>query len=74
MSSVGAVIAAIAGRRSVDMSSDTAMPAVAGSETRTQARARLTSAGAQVTTDALLQGAFDFILRPSGRNPAANKA
>lgn len=35
---------------------------------------RLTSAGAQVTTDALLQGAFDFILKPSGRNPAANKA
>jgi two-component system chemotaxis response regulator CheB len=28
-----------------------------------------TSAGAQVTTDALLEGAFDFILKPSGRDP-----
>lgn len=27
---------------------------------------RLTAAGAQVTTDALLEGAFDFILKPSG--------
>jgi len=35
---------------------------------------RLTAAGAQVTTDALLQGAFDFILKPSGKDPGANKA
>lgn len=35
---------------------------------------RLTTAGAQVTTDALIEGAFDFILKPSGRNPAQNKA
>ncbi len=27
-----------------------------------------TSAGAQVTTDALLEGAFDFILKPTGRD------
>lgn len=27
---------------------------------------RLTEAGAQITTDALLEGAFDFILKPSG--------
>ncbi|WP_397570974.1 chemotaxis-specific protein-glutamate methyltransferase CheB [Schlesneria sp. T3-172] len=35
---------------------------------------RLTTAGARITTDALLQGAFDFILKPSGKDPAANKA
>lgn len=35
---------------------------------------RLTSAGAQITTDALLQGAYDFILKPSQKDPAANKA
>ena len=34
---------------------------------------RLTSAGAQVTTDALLQGAYDFILKPSSKDPTANK-
>ena len=34
---------------------------------------RLTSAGAQVTTDALLEGAFDFILKPSGSSPTENK-
>ena len=34
---------------------------------------RLTSAGAQVTTDALLQGAYDFILKPSSKDPSANK-
>jgi two-component system chemotaxis response regulator CheB len=27
---------------------------------------RLTAAGAQITTDALLEGAFDFVLKPSG--------
>ncbi len=32
----------------------------------------LTSEGAQVTTDALLEGAFDFILKPSGGNAAEN--
>jgi two-component system chemotaxis response regulator CheB len=35
---------------------------------------RFTASGAQVTTDALLQGAFDFILKPSGKDPIANKA
>ncbi len=35
---------------------------------------RFTSAGAQVTTDALIEGAFDFILKPSGGKPAENKA
>lgn len=35
---------------------------------------RLTTAGAQVTTDALIEGAFDFILKPSGGNPSENKA
>jgi two-component system chemotaxis response regulator CheB len=35
---------------------------------------RFTATGAQVTTDALLQGAFDFILKPSAKDPAANKA
>ena len=32
----------------------------------------LTSEGAQVTTDALLEGAFDFILKPTGGDPVAN--
>ncbi len=35
---------------------------------------RFTAAGAQATTDALIEGAFDFILKPSGTNPAENKA
>ena len=35
---------------------------------------RFTSAGAQITTDALLQGAFDFILKPSSKDPSANRA
>lgn len=34
---------------------------------------RLTERGAQITTDALLEGAFDFILKPSGGNPLENK-
>ena len=34
---------------------------------------RFTTTGAQVTTDALIEGAFDFILKPSGSNPAENK-
>lgn len=33
----------------------------------------LTSEGAQVTTDALLEGAFDFILKPSGGNLEENR-
>jgi len=33
----------------------------------------LTAEGAQVTTDALLEGAFDFILKPSGRDPQENR-
>ena len=34
---------------------------------------RLTDTGTQVTTDALLEGAFDFVLKPSGKNPEENK-
>jgi two-component system, chemotaxis family, protein-glutamate methylesterase/glutaminase len=33
----------------------------------------LTASGAQVTTDALLAGAFDFILKPSGADAALNR-
>ena len=33
----------------------------------------LTSKGAQVTTDALLEGAFDFILKPSSNDSVANR-
>ncbi len=33
----------------------------------------LTSEGAKVTTDALLQGAFDFILKPASNDSAANR-
>jgi two-component system chemotaxis response regulator CheB len=33
----------------------------------------LTCEGAQVTTDALMEGAFDFILKPSGSDTAANR-
>jgi two-component system chemotaxis response regulator CheB len=33
----------------------------------------LTSEGAQVTTDALLEGAFDFILKPTGGDPNENR-
>ena len=32
-----------------------------------------TSHGAQVTTDALMEGAFDFILKPSGSDADANR-
>jgi two-component system chemotaxis response regulator CheB len=32
-----------------------------------------TSEGAQVTTDALLEGAFDFVLKPSGGDAEANR-
>ena len=35
---------------------------------------RFTDSGAQTTTDALLEGAYDFILKPAGKNPATNKA
>ncbi len=35
---------------------------------------RLTTASADITTDALLEGAFDFVLKPSGPDPAQNKA
>ena len=35
---------------------------------------RLTASGAQVTTDALIEGAFDFILKPSSSNPIENKS
>jgi two-component system chemotaxis response regulator CheB len=33
----------------------------------------LTAAGAQVTTDALLEGAFDFILKPTGPDAEGNR-
>lgn len=33
----------------------------------------LTANGAQVTTDALMEGAFDFILKPGGPDAAANR-
>jgi two-component system, chemotaxis family, protein-glutamate methylesterase/glutaminase len=45
-----------------------------GVQTRVVMVSRLTAAGAQVTTDALIEGAFDFILKPSGKDPAENKA
>ena len=32
-----------------------------------------TAAGAEVTTEALLEGAFDFVLKPSGGTPEANR-
>ena len=32
-----------------------------------------TSEGAQATTDALLEGAFDFILKPTGNDSATNR-
>ncbi|MFM7166211.1 MAG: chemotaxis-specific protein-glutamate methyltransferase CheB [Planctomycetaceae bacterium] len=34
---------------------------------------RFTAAGTQVTTDALLEGAFDFVLKPAGANAADNR-
>lgn len=34
---------------------------------------RHTARGAQVTTDALLEGAFDFVLKPSGTDVTANR-
>lgn len=63
---------------------DVEMPNMNGIETLRELRrrrikskvvmvSRLTAAGAQVTTDALLYGAFDFILKPSGKDALANK-
>lgn len=43
-------------------------------QTRVLMVSRFTDSGAAVTTDALLEGAFDFVLKPSGRRPAENKA
>jgi two-component system chemotaxis response regulator CheB len=43
-------------------------------KTRVLMVSRFTAAGAKATTDALIEGAFDFILKPSGFNPAENKA
>ncbi len=44
-----------------------------GDSTRAIMLSRLTERGAEVTTDALLEGAFDFILKPSSDNPLRNK-
>ncbi len=35
---------------------------------------RFTTSGAQVTTDSLIEGAFDFIVKPSTGNPSETKA
>lgn len=43
-------------------------------KTKVMMISRYTAAGAKVTTDALIEGAFDFILKPTGANPAENKA
>ncbi|MCY2964661.1 MAG: chemotaxis response regulator protein-glutamate methylesterase [Planctomycetota bacterium] len=43
------------------------------SRTRALMLSSLTADGAQVTTDALLEGAFDFIQKPSGNDVAANR-
>ena len=43
-----------------------------GLSTRVLMLSRHTDSGATVTTDALLEGAFDFILKPAG-NPAENR-
>jgi two-component system chemotaxis response regulator CheB len=45
-----------------------------GDSTRAIMVSRLTDAGAQITTDALLEGAFDFILKPAGKSPTENRA
>lgn len=63
---------------------DVCMPGVDGIDVlralknrRSRARAvmvsSLTASGAQVTTDALMEGAFDFILKPGGPDAAANR-
>jgi len=63
---------------------DVQMPVVNGIEVlrvlkskRSRARAimlsSLTANGAQITTDALLEGAFDFIHKPSGADATANR-
>ncbi|HWB12068.1 MAG TPA: chemotaxis response regulator protein-glutamate methylesterase [Pirellulales bacterium] len=63
---------------------DVNMPGINGIEVLRQLRKRscatkaimlsgFTAQGAQVTTDALLEGAFDFILKPAGANAEANR-
>lgn len=63
---------------------DVEMPDMSGIEVLRQINARqlhtkaimvssFTCAGAQITTDALLEGAFDFILKPSGSDPEENR-
>jgi two-component system chemotaxis response regulator CheB len=43
------------------------------SRTRAIMVSGFTAEGAQVTTDALMEGAFDFILKPAGPNAASNR-
>lgn len=80
-----AAIAAIAEHRPDLVTLDVEMPDMSGIEVLRELKrrritvpvvmiSRFTSEGAQVTTDALIEGAFDFILKPSGGDPQANKA
>ncbi len=58
-----------------DMSGIDVLRAMNGRRCRAKAVmvSRLTDAGAQTTTDALLEGAFDFIQKPSSNDASANR-